>query len=278
MFVRWSVVPLLLCLFAALMSSSVADATSSTSPSDKTRGRHLDTKIVFSDVDGTLVHYPATLPKDESILALPPSATGMRAIISSGTFRTCRDIRRSGRKLVLVSGMRTTTLLNRIPYLPRADAYCSEAGGRIFYPTDDQSSISIQPQPFQGATDDDLRPFGLREDTEWRKMMEESAGVDGFVGQELVDLAKGTQTTIPVSARNGAVWEYARELESRGIILDSKGYATSFRVTAKQQPDNAIEAFKALQQSKFPCPPEVTTSTNLGSSDFYPTISGKKHW
>jgi len=36
--------------------------------------------------------------------------------------------------LVLVSGMRTTTLFQRLAFLPRADAYASECGGRIFYP------------------------------------------------------------------------------------------------------------------------------------------------
>ena len=36
--------------------------------------------------------------------------------------------------LVLISGMRTTTLFQRLPYLPRADAYVSESGGQIFYP------------------------------------------------------------------------------------------------------------------------------------------------
>lgn len=179
---------------------------------------------------------------------------------------------------MLVSGMRTSTLLTRIPYLPRADAYCSEAGGRIFYPTDDANGFCIEPRPFEGATDDDLKPFGLKEDTEWRKMIEKPAGLDGFVGQELVDFAEGSESNVPASLRRGSIWDYARELENRGLVLDSKGYATAFRVTAKQQPDTAMEVFRALQGNKFPCPPQVATRTNLGSMDFYPTISGKKNW
>lgn len=84
--------------------------------------------IVFSDVDGTLVHYPAEnnleMEEGNRILQLPPSATGMRGIISSRTLVYCRLLRRE-QKLVLISGMRTATLLKRLPYLPRADAYCT---------------------------------------------------------------------------------------------------------------------------------------------------------
>ena len=250
----------------------------------------MTTKIVFSDVDGTLVHYPETIPKnDETILALPPSSTGMRAVISHETLRLCREIRQNkGRQMVLVSGMRTSTLLNRLPYLPRADAYCSEAGGRIFYPIDaddnDRSDVLIRPMPFPGATAADLKPFSLREDLEWRSRIEQAAsGADGFVGQELAMLvgsssAAPTPAQIPVAQRQGPLWEYARLLQSQGLTLDTKGYATSFRVTARQQKESSMETFLALQQGNaLACPTEVTTHTNLGSMDFYPTISGKKN-
>jgi hypothetical protein len=43
------------------------------------------------------------------------------------------SIRGTPSTLVLISGMRTTTLFQRLPYLPRADAYVSESGGTIFY-------------------------------------------------------------------------------------------------------------------------------------------------
>ena len=33
-----------------------------------------------------------------------------------------------------MTGARTSTLLQRLPFLPAADAYASENGGRIFYP------------------------------------------------------------------------------------------------------------------------------------------------
>ncbi|KAL3907718.1 MAG: hypothetical protein SGILL_008759 [Bacillariaceae sp.] len=174
-------------------------------------------KVVFSDVDGALIHYPPTdvvddvadgnnSNNDNAILALPPSATGMRGIVSSKTLRICRDLRqqRNGNtKLVLVSGMRTSTLLNRLPFLPRADAYCTEAGGRIFYPSpveeksddenDDGNNNSqslfphYTPVAFEGSRPQDLLPFALREDLAWRERLEapDAAGSDGYAGNEV---------------------------------------------------------------------------------------------
>ena len=99
---------------------ATADA-SGTAPDDSIR-------IVFSDVDGTLAHYPDNLDDlGEGILKLPASATGMQGIISSRTLVLCQELRRQQQKLVLISGMRTSTLLRRLPYLPRADAYCESA-------------------------------------------------------------------------------------------------------------------------------------------------------
>ena len=37
-------------------------------------------------------------------------------------------------KLVLVTGARLSTTLQRLPFLPAADALVAESGGRIFYP------------------------------------------------------------------------------------------------------------------------------------------------
>ncbi len=70
------------------------------------------------------------------LLYLPPSKTGQRGVISSKTLQLCQKLRHRGMPFVLVSGMRSTTLFQRLPYLPRADAYVSESGGRIFYPVD----------------------------------------------------------------------------------------------------------------------------------------------
>ena len=61
---------------------------------------------------------------------------------------------------VLLTGARTATLLQRLPFLPAADAYVAENGGRIFYP--DQTLPTAMP---------------LAEDSKWRKV-HNSAGED----------------------------------------------------------------------------------------------------
>jgi hypothetical protein len=243
--------------------------------------------IVFSDLDGTLIHYPTDqLPSepssdnDPAVLELPPSSTGLRGVISFGTLSKCREIRQHGIKLVLVSGMRTATLLKRLPFLPRADAYCSEAGGRIFYPTtirEGTSGFSCTPVAFGGAQSGDVVPFGLLEDLEWRGLMEreEAAGKDGYASNE-INITPGE--VIPVSSRVGALWGYAAQLERNGFVVDTTGYSTCFRVNRSHQSILANEKFDNLRRGSIPHPPELVTSTNLGCIDIYPVCSGKKNW
>uniref|UniRef100_A0A7S4JHC1 Sucrose phosphatase-like domain-containing protein n=2 Tax=Odontella aurita TaxID=265563 RepID=A0A7S4JHC1_9STRA len=238
-------------------------------------------KIVFSDVDGTLVHYDdisESASSNSEIIQLPPSSTGMRGIISTDTLRLCHKLRSShGSKLVLVSGMRTTTLLKRLPFLPRADAYASEAGSRVFYPVNLAKEASyqgtiIRPERYDGVSDSDLASFGIKEDMEWRAKMElrNAAGGDGYVQRDRdVDV---------LSRRSGLLWDHARRLESKGFVIDFHGYAACFRVNRKQQKEDQTkgEAFDALLKSS---PPEgLACSVNLGCIDFYPEASGKKNW
>jgi hypothetical protein len=197
--------------------------------------------IVFSDLDGTLIHYPENVNEfiqnsnKRKIIALPPSKTGMVGCISTRTLHLCNMIRKQTTKsingdnlrepvrLVFVSGMRSSTLLSRIPYLPNSDIYCCDSGGRIFYRnpiitvtknlTDSAENIySIQKSnvPVSSLTNyrrkilhplvqissndndisnadyDNMSPFVLEEDIEWRNRMEllTAAGPDGFIGNE----------------------------------------------------------------------------------------------
>jgi hypothetical protein len=269
-------------------------------------------KIVFSDVDGTLLHYPsldhsdgkgsnnnnnndetdgsiATDDASNEILRLPPSSTGLVGIISSRTLQQCQEIRRGaqhgGCKLVLVSGMRTSTLLQRLPFLPKADAYCSEAGGRIFYPTtppppptaahaDDNaittlSSMTVTPKPFSGATASDLEPYGLVEDLEWKRRMERLDAA-GPVGDD--------DSNSALEDRPGAaLWEFARDLQRRGLVVDTKGYSTCFRVNRIHNDENSVFD-NVLLAGKIAIPKQLASSTNLGCVDFYPAASGKRNW
>jgi hypothetical protein len=268
-------------------------------------------KIIFSDIDGSLIHYPKQHDKTQQndnnkILELPPSATGLRGIISSQTLATCRDLRvKKGVKLVLVTGARTSTLLNRLPYLPKADAYCTEAGGRIFYPVDIdsndeelfQSQLTYTPLEYSGAIADDLKPFGLREDRKWRERMElGGAGTEGYAGNEvssdrcdesedvecLIDYESTEgfpflEDEVPITQRQGNLWDYANQLvEQEGFVLDTKSYSTCFRVNKKHQTNHK---FDALLSGDIAHPEaKIGKSTNLGCIDFYPASSGKGNW
>jgi len=278
---------------------------------DETKKKSMSSiRFLFSDIDGTLVHYPDeqegvngnNMEKDEAsrntIIRLPPSSTGLQGIISSRTLALCRDLRQKyGVKVVLVSGARTSTLLTRLAFLPKADAYASEGGGRIFYPVDLNSmegdgynGFVVHPVKYDGASDDDgdgqknndLTPFGLREDMTWRTKMEETdaAGKDGYRGMDneirgISDDKK--EAVVPVPEREGKLWEFAQTLLDRGFVIDSKGYSACFRVNRKHQTNGRItnEDFDSL--SKMDLPIGLASSTNLGCVDFYPEDSGKKN-
>jgi hypothetical protein len=260
-----------------------------------------DIRILFSDVDGTLVHYPKQPPRknNNKMLQLPPSATGMRGIISSHTLAQTQQLRRSGVKLVLISGMRTSTLLKRLPFLPKADAYCSEAGGRIFYPvtttttttTDEKEehgdgtatsrdSFLVTPQAYSGAQKEqgDLIPFYIVEDLEWRQRMEQTAGSFGTT-TTLQEIAVHPDRVLALHERDGLLWDFARDLTSKGYVLDTEGYSACFRVNLKQQTIVSPLEFQALLRGET-CPPwpGIETSVNLANIDYYPQDSGKKNW
>jgi hypothetical protein len=243
--------------------------------------------VVFSDLDGTLIHYPkgpgdlSRLQNIRGMILLPPSSTGMIGVMSGRTLELCRDIRRKGVKFILVSGMRASTLLKRLPYLPKADAYCCEAGGRIFYPVTDErsNSLAISPFAFDGAESLDLEPFYLVEDMEWRREMEksEAAGIHGYIGNEALVNDQSSEA-IPLELREGILWSHARSLTARGFVTDLKGYSTCFRVNREHQTADVLPHFDSLASGQIPCPSELSTSSNLGCVDFYPSSSGKRNW
>ena len=240
--------------------------------------------IIFSDLDGTLIHYPTDMDAIVSnenatdIISLPPSSAGMSGVISSATLRLIRDIRQTGVKFVLVSGMRASTLLKRMPFLPRADAYCCESGGRIFYPIlATRTAYTVQPVPFIGSLTSDLDHFSLVEDLEWRNRIEQedAAGPDGFVGHELNP--DSIYEDVPISLRKGRLWGFAQILVENDFVVDSKGYSTCFRLNRKQQTTSS-DFDRLMNVVSSDLPAGLSTSTNLGCIDIYPSFSGKKNW
>jgi len=270
-----------------------------------------DISIVFSDLDGTLIHYPTdnnnnnkSKPKSQrgnSLLKLPPSSTGMRGVISSQTLQKIKSLREDRKiKFVLVSGMRTSTFLSRLPYLPRADAYALEAGGRIFYPvtaptsdregTTEGDAVALQeleasgrdvfvvrPKHFDGATKEDLLPFAIEEDMQWRKNIEQLAG--NFDSPPLKELAKKPSKTKDVRERDGLLWDFARMLSHEGFVLDTNGYSSCFRVNKKQQDPASVsdDSFKSLSDGRVQPIKGLASSVNLSCVDYYPASSGKRN-
>uniref|UniRef100_A0A061SLR9 Sucrose phosphatase-like domain-containing protein n=1 Tax=Tetraselmis sp. GSL018 TaxID=582737 RepID=A0A061SLR9_9CHLO len=219
--------------------------------------------ILFSDVDGTLVHYPDTFDalgtlgsfssdnrgrifttvegEEQTVLQLHPSSTGLQGAISLRTLRLCKQVRRMGIKLVVISGARTSTMMQRLPFLPYADAIVTENGGRIFL-RDEES----------------LTAASLVEDLSWREKL---SCVTGPVSQE------GTSP----DRRQGLLWDMYRYFKQRGWELDANSYSTSFRVKAA-----ALESSSRLADELAALPPELACSFNLGMADVYPATSGKE--
>lgn len=242
-------------------------------------------EVIFSDIDGTLVHYPKSndaLREGEarSLIDLPLSSTGTAGVISTRTLGLCQEIRRQGVMFVLVSGMRADTLFKRLPFLPKADAYCCEAGGRIFYPVNDNRLGNFRVNPIQvnGENAEDPEPFFIYEDTDWRERMEmeDAAGKDGFLGKEIDQSTRNLQP-ISLSERKGPLWKHAQTLTSLGLVVDMKGYSTCFRVNENHQVAES-DTFNRLLKGLIDCPAGLSTSRNLGCVDFYPSVSGKKNW
>jgi len=182
------------------------------------------TCMLFSDIDGTLVHYHDQLEalgtvttSTESktglqyrskasgtaldIIALPLSSTGLQAFISVETLELVQNIRGAGAMLVIISGARVSTVTSRIPMLPTADVYVMENGGRIFYNT--------------AAGGSGLTPF--TEDMAWR---ERHAPWTGSLSEAALD----------VEDRPSQLWQMYRTLRSQGWTVDANSYSTSFRV------------------------------------------------
>lgn len=187
---------------------------------------------------GTMVHYyedGANAPGLPEVISLPASLTGRMARISVETLKLAARVRSSGARLVLVSGTRYSTFVKRLPYLPRADAYVIENGGRIFYPQGAATGGVETPKGEGGSTVDsssgvpsDLASAvgdpsltahpesALTEDLQWRSKME---GVTGPASQD----AKKPED------REGPLWELYRKAVSEGFEVDTNTYYTMLR-------------------------------------------------
>ncbi|KAG2486320.1 hypothetical protein HYH03_015024 [Edaphochlamys debaryana] len=127
-----------------------------------------------------------------------------------------------------------------MPYLPAADAYVCENGGRILYPGSDLPTACP-----------------VTEDKEWRASHDFACG-----GVE--------QDVTPPAKREGPLWDLYRKLSAEGWSLDANGYTTSFRAHARSG-----KSLEQLREEIAARPKELDSSFNLGAADFYPSTSGK---
>tara|TARA_B100000795_G_C22779568_1_gene431608 strand:+ start:1115 stop:1690 length:576 start_codon:yes stop_codon:yes gene_type:complete len=119
-----------------------------------THGSMGGVKAVFSDLDGTLVHFPAWFEAHGSKIVLRDPAAGTATVRSpDGQERACRllpsstmgdglvsertvelidELRALGILFVVVTAARKSTLLERLPLLPAVDVAVGETGSRIY--------------------------------------------------------------------------------------------------------------------------------------------------
>lgn len=234
----------------------------------KEDGNHMS--VTFADIDGTLVHYPGdtwtagdTFSDDQGeivsesmaagfhlymdksgrghkVMLLPPNTSGKPAIISIASQEAFSNLRNRTSMTVIITGARSSTLLARLPYLPKADAYVSEGGGRIWW-------------------HDHTLPTAccIAEDHEWRSSHSRWTG-------------PAEQDAMAPENRQGSLWDAYRFLQTAGFKVDARDYSTAFRVMASTTADLSTVQEKLDQVSTG-----LTCNSNLGHVDVYPQSSGK---
>ena len=171
------------------------------------------------------------------MVMLPPSSSGATGYISAATLGLFDQVRARGAKVVVISGCRYSTLMQRLQYLPSADAYVCESGGRIFYRDD--------------------KGVALWEDLAWRRRMDESGQIDAVY-----------QCLKACRLRFGKTHE---------VKVDDDSYSTAFRVRSTKSSSIDIKSavLKVIRDQKLE--DALSVSVNLGCVDVYPKLSGKRN-
>ena len=213
-------------------------------------------RAIFSDLDGTLVHFPAWFeehgtriismdaPSRSAVLESPsgerracrvlPSSTMGPGMVSERTVELVDALRNEGVLFVVVTAARKSTLLERLPLLPACDAAVCETGARMY-------------------VDGEL-------DTQWASRFTHICG----------DLER----ELDVAERPEPLWAFYRALGDTvpGLKRDSRSYYGCFRVDTLG--DAQVEAaLRAAIDAEMPN--GVATAMNLGKFDFFPALAGK---
>lgn len=215
-------------------------------------------KVLFSDLDGTLVHYPKDFNAYASLVwetaeralvrystgeerecVILSSLTGGKAYISTKTITLIAELRSLGLIFVIITGARTSTYLRRRALLPPADYELFENGGRLF------RAGKLVP--------------------EWTDRFSSAIG-------PIADRDALQPALPPPEERAGELWKCYSELATDGWHLDARDYVTNFRIkTGGETSDSRfLEKIAPTLSARA-----LTSSFNLGKADVYPAASGK---
>lgn len=219
--------------------------------------------VVFSDLDGTLVHSPKAFSSFAEIISTNeedntavirykhsgesrecialPSKTAGNGYISRRTVELVGELRKLGTIFVIITGARASTYAKRRKYLPQADFECYENGGRML-------------------VDGVLDPT-------W------SDNFASIVGPLSDRSAISPPLPLP-SERQGPLWKLYQRLEEEGWKLDANDYSTNFRVDVNKSEGKTAADFERDVISILKNE-NLTTTFNLGKADIYPIASGK---
>eukprot|EP01062_Namystynia_karyoxenos_P049078 TRINITY_DN37503_c0_g1_i1.p1 TRINITY_DN37503_c0_g1~~TRINITY_DN37503_c0_g1_i1.p1 ORF type:complete len:316 (+),score=79.17 TRINITY_DN37503_c0_g1_i1:78-1025(+) len=209
-------------------------------------------RIVFSDLDGTLVHFEKHFREHGRIeerddakgtalyvcrstgarrrCVLLPTSTMGPGLMSERTRDLIAAIRACGTEFVYITGARKSTLIERLPILPEADAAAAETGGRLY----DRGAL----------------------DPVWSGRIEQLSGP--------------LDSSLPPESRQGALWDWYRTLRRSGFKVDSRSYFCCFRVSVSAEGADRLRSLMTLA-----LPPGITCAQNLGKYDYFPAVSGK---
>lgn len=226
-----------------------------------------EVKVVFSDLDGTLVHYPKEFLEYADIISeqeasenspekatikyketnetreciVLTSMTGGKAYMSLKTKELIKELRELQVLFVIITGARSSTYAKRRGLLPPADFEFFENGGRKLA---------------QGILD-----------AEWTDQFESQIG-------PVTDRESLVPDMPPPEERSGSLWGLLGELLQDGWNIDARNYVTNFRVDVKKSHGKQESDFKEVVDRE--CKKRgLTSSYNLGKADIYPAASGK---
>jgi hydroxymethylpyrimidine pyrophosphatase-like HAD family hydrolase len=225
---------------------------------------HCAVHCLFSDVDGTLVHYPkdfneyATIVSEDDIAntatirynisgeerecVVLTSMTGGKAYMSTATVSIVERLRAMGVLFVIITGARSSTYLQRRRVLPRADYEFCENGGRML-------------------ADGVLVP-------NWTDSFEDQVG---SIADRCAVLPPGLD---PPERRDGSLWDLHNKMKADGWKIDARDYVTNFRVDVAKSVGKSVDDFYAATAAEL-APRKLASSFNLGKADIYPAGSGK---